>query len=269
MEDVQQRAAVGAAPLLSAERFGPARQDVGDGAAMRGQHRRAMSLQIAACEAAENLRHPGHRSEAAHHPVEQPAQRGPRRFGQVGVDRRGGDVLVAEQHLDDAGVDFRLEQPGRIGMAQGVGRRPPTAGKLRRRDGVGESPAQDIGGDGTSVPAVGEQPLPVAMPGRLPHPAQALMHRARHRNHPFLVAFADHPQQAAGLVDGGDRKGGGLADPQAAGIDQAKAAAVNGIADGAENALHLGMGKRLRQPSLPGKPDLFLNSDQSTPSVCR
>ena len=53
MEDVQQRAAVGAAPLLSAERLGPAGEDVGDGAAMGGQHRRAMSLQIAACEAAE------------------------------------------------------------------------------------------------------------------------------------------------------------------------------------------------------------------------
>ena len=146
---------------------------------------------------------------------------------------------------------------------------PADRRKLRRRDGVGEGPAQHIGGDRTAVPAVGEKPLPVTVPGHPPHPAKALVHRARHRNEPFLVALADHPQQAAGLVDGADRKGGGLADPQAAGIDQAETAAVDGVADGAENALHLGMGKCLRQTLLLRKPDLFLNSAQSTPSVCR
>src|SRR6201984_2310010 len=67
VEDVQQGAAVIAAPLLSAERFGPAGDDVGDGATMRWQHRRAMSCHIAGCEAAERVRHFGHASEAAHH----------------------------------------------------------------------------------------------------------------------------------------------------------------------------------------------------------
>src|SRR6188472_3123817 len=97
MEDVQQGAAVIAAPLLPAERFGPAGDDVGDGATMRWQHRRAVSRQIAAPETAENVRHFGHASEAAHHLVEQLAQRHPRRFRQMRVNRRRGDVLVAER----------------------------------------------------------------------------------------------------------------------------------------------------------------------------
>src|SRR5271168_4688436 len=85
VEDVQQGAAVIAAPLLSAERFGPAGDDVGDGATMRWQHRRAVSCHIAACEAAERVRHFGHASEAAHHLVEQLAQGRPRRFRQVRI----------------------------------------------------------------------------------------------------------------------------------------------------------------------------------------
>src|SRR5262249_3390001 len=46
VEDVQQSAAVIAAPLLSAERFGLAGDDVGDGATMRWQHRRAMDVVV-------------------------------------------------------------------------------------------------------------------------------------------------------------------------------------------------------------------------------
>jgi hypothetical protein len=114
---VQQGAAVIAAPQLSAERFGPARQDVGDGATMRGQHRRPMRLQIAAPKATEDVRHLGHASEAAHHLVEQLAQGRPRRFRQMRIDRRSGDILVAEKHLDDAGVHLLLEKPGRVGVA--------------------------------------------------------------------------------------------------------------------------------------------------------
>ena len=104
---------------------------------------------------------------------------------------------------------------------------------------------------------------------RLPHAAKALVNRPWHRNEPLLIALADDPQQAAGLVDGGDRKRSSLADPKATGIDQADAATMDGIADGADNPLHLGMGERLGQTPLLGKPELFLNNAQSTPSVCR
>ena len=38
------------------------------------------------------------------------------------VNRRRGDILVAEKRLDDAGVDLVLEEPGRVGVAQSVRR---------------------------------------------------------------------------------------------------------------------------------------------------
>jgi hypothetical protein len=79
---MDQAATVGASPLLAAERLGPAGEDVGDGAPMRGQHRSAMSLQVAWGELAEDVRHLGHALQAAHHLVEQCAQRRLRRFGQ-------------------------------------------------------------------------------------------------------------------------------------------------------------------------------------------
>jgi hypothetical protein len=60
-----------------------------------------------------------------------------------------------------------------------------------------------------------------------------------------------------------------IADAEAAGIHQAEAAAVDRVADAAENASHLGMGKRLRQALLFGEPDLFLKSAQSLPRVLR
>ena len=160
---MEQGAAVIAAPLLSAERFGPAGDDVGDGATMRREHRRAMSLLVAAPETAESVRHFGHASEAAHHLVEQLAQGRPRRFRQVRVYRRRGDALVAEEHLHDAGVHLPLEEPGRIGMAQGVRRGPAFAGEIGGLDGVGEGADQDMGGDGAGPSAIGKQPAPVAM----------------------------------------------------------------------------------------------------------
>jgi hypothetical protein len=74
------------------------------------------------------------------------------------------------------------------------------AGKIRRLDGVGESADQDVGGDGTGAPAVGEKPVPVAVIFCLPHLAKALMDRLRHRNEPFLVALADNPQKALSMA---------------------------------------------------------------------
>jgi len=120
-------AARGAALEVSAQGFGPAGQDVGDGAPMRGRHRRAMGRLVAGSEAAEDVGDVDHAGglQAAHQGIEQVAQAGPGRLGQVGVDRRGCDVLMTEQNLDDAGIDAVLQQPGGIAVAQGMGGRPP------------------------------------------------------------------------------------------------------------------------------------------------
>ena len=185
------------------------------------------------------------------------------------VDRRGGDIRVAEKDLNEAGVYLLLEEPGRVGMPQRVRGCLASAGQVGCFDSLGEGADQDVGDDGAGPPPVGEEPARVTMILGLPHPAQALVDRPRHGNEAFLVARASDPQETGRLVDGGDAKRGGLTDPQAAGIDQAEAAAVDRIADAAENAQDLGMGKGLRQPLLLGQPDLFLKSAQSSPSVFR
>src|SRR5713226_7839425 len=82
MEDGNQGTALGAAPQVCAKRFGSAGDDVGDGATVGWQHRRAISRLIAAGEASENVRRPrrsgsgtdGHASEAAHQFIEQLVQ---------------------------------------------------------------------------------------------------------------------------------------------------------------------------------------------------
>lgn len=148
-------------------------------------------------------------------------------------------------------------------MAKRMGRRPAATRESSRLHRLGEGVAQDMGGDGTGSPAVGKQPSPVTVILGLPHPPQALVDLLGHGHNPFLIALADDTQNATGLVDRGDGKCGGLADPQAAAIDQAETTAVNGVADSVENAPNLGMGKGLWQALLLGEPDLFLNSAQS------
>lgn len=152
-------------------------------------------------------------------------------------------------------------------MPQGVGCRPALSGQVGRLSGIGKGLDQDVGAERAGSLAVWKEPAGIAV--RLPHLAQTVMDRPRQRHEAFLVALAEDPQEPADFGDGGDFECGGLADPQAAGIDQSKAGLVDRIADVAEDTLDLGMREGLRQPLLLGQSDLFLNSGQSRPSVCR
>ncbi len=148
-----------------------------------------------------------------------------------------------------------------------MGCRPALSGQVGRLSGIGKGPDQDVGAERAGSPAVWKEPARIAV--RLPHLAQTVMDRPRQRHEAFLVALAEDPQEPVDFVDGGDFECGSLADPQAAGIDQGKAGLVDRIADVAEDPLDLGMREGLRQPLLLGQSDLFLNSGQSRPSVCR
>ena len=128
-------------------------------------------------------------------------------------------------------------------MTQRVWRRAATAVEIGRLDGLGKGAGQDIGGDGTGSPAIGEEPARIAVVLGLPHPPQAFVHRLGHGHEPFLVTLADDAQDAAGFVDGGNGKSSGLADPQAAAVNQAETAAVYRIADIGEDAPDLGVGQ--------------------------
>ena len=134
-----------ATPEPPSERLGAATLDVGDGAPMRRRHRRAMSRQVRAREAAKDVRDLDHdgsaASEAGHQSVEDALERNAGRFGEVGVDGDGGDVDMAEQNLHDLGVNTAFEQSRRIAVAQRVRRDPLDT---RRAGGVLEGAAQHL-----------------------------------------------------------------------------------------------------------------------------
>jgi hypothetical protein len=115
-------AAAIAAPDVSAERFGAAGHDVGDGALVRWQHRAAMRRKVAVREAAEDIRDFDHGvslgSEAAHQLVEEGLERAACWFDQMGITSRRRNVDMAEQNLHDAGVDAVFQEPGSITMPE-------------------------------------------------------------------------------------------------------------------------------------------------------
>jgi hypothetical protein len=74
-----------------------------------------------------------------------------------------------------------------------------------------------------------------------PQGAQTFVDRQWRRDETFLVALAGDPHHAVG--DGGDFEVGGFRNPQAAGVNQARAGAVDRIADIGEDAPDLGVGQ--------------------------
>ena len=153
------------APEMPAERLGAAGLDISDGTQMRRRHRRAMGRQIAIRETSEDVRDLDHgrfaASEAGHQLIENPSERDAGRFGQVGIDGGRGDVGVAEQDLNNPGVDAVFQQPGRVTVAQTVGREPLF--ESGRGDRTSEGPAQRAGADRFGTVTPGKQPARVAM----------------------------------------------------------------------------------------------------------
>ena len=107
-----------AAPEMAAEGLGAAGLDGGDGTQMGRRHRRAMGRQIPIREAAEDVRDLDHGepagSKAGRQLIEKPSERDAGRLGQAAGDRGGGDVGVAEQDLNNPGVDAVFQQTGRV-----------------------------------------------------------------------------------------------------------------------------------------------------------
>ena len=136
---------------------------------------------------------------------------------------------------------------------------------VRRGDAAVEQHA-DV--DGRLASPIGKHPNTVAM--LAPKPAKIFQYRRRHGHEPFLVAFADDPQQPPGTIDRFDLEPGRFADTQPACIDQAKAAFVGRIAHGRQKTTGFGITERLGQALLPGHLDLFLvNSGQGRFKVSR
>jgi len=80
---------------------------------------------------------------------------------------------------------------------------------------------------------------------------------------PFLVALADDPQEHLLGIDGGDGQFNGFAEPQAAGVDEGETAAVDGLADGGNQAAAVLVTAYVGKTLAKGQTDFFwVNSGQ-------
>src|SRR5271168_2199851 len=106
--------------------------------------------------------------------------------GDLGVERRGVELLVSEQHLDDADVDLVLEQMGGEAVAQRVQRDALVdAGRLSRgMAGTVELACRQ------RVDRIAAREQPTLWPCRLPIGAQQLQQMLGEHHVAILVALA-------------------------------------------------------------------------------
>lgn len=94
-------AAVAAGEQTSAEQCGATGGNIGQGAAMAGQYPSAEARKIRLAVAADNLGQLDHPLEIVVELIESGVEAGEHPGGEVGIDGRGLQALVAEQLLDD------------------------------------------------------------------------------------------------------------------------------------------------------------------------
>jgi len=184
----------------------------------------------------------------------------------VGVDRSRRDVGVAEQDLDDPGIDAAFEKPGCIAVPQRMGRDPVrnTGSPDRGPEGAAHNMLCDRLGPGM----IGEEPARVAVCS--PEGAQVVKNRLWQRHPPFLIAFADDAQDPVGTINRRDLQGRSLADAQATGVHDGQTRLVDRVLYAVQQSADLGVRQDNRQAFLPGRPNLFFqNSGQSRSSVRR
>lgn len=194
-------AAMIATPEVPSESLCTASENVGDGAAMRRRHRRAMCLQIVFRKPAKDLGNfdhggqPKSGAEADHEFVEEICERAAGGLGQMQVESCRGNLAVPEQQLDNADINTVFEKPGRIGVSKTMKCHRTDAGCLgdgRKGPIEGAAPDRVISGP------IGEQPARVFV--TLPKSPQAPEHRVREWNQPLFVAFANDGEEVIAAV---------------------------------------------------------------------
>ena len=91
----------------------------------------------------------------------------------------------------------------------------------------------------------------------LPDLAEHLQHHVRQRQSPLLVAFARHAEQQLPGVHRRDRQPERFSDPQAVGVNQREAAAVNGLPQRGDQAATVVVGADVGQPDVAWFADFF------------
>jgi hypothetical protein len=109
--------------------------------------------------------------------------------------------------------------------------------------------------------AVGEEPQAVLV--GFPDLAKHGQRRLGQGQGPFLVAFADDPQEHLLGIDGGNGQFNAFAEPQTAGVDEGEAAAVDRLTDGGNQAAAVLVTAQVGKALAKGQADFFwVNSGQ-------
>jgi len=160
---------------------------------------------------------------------------------------------MTEQDLHQADVDALFQEFGGETVAQRV--RCEAVAEIARIPCAVEGPARHSTGQMIGAVAVGEDPRPAAVD--LPDLTQHGQGRFGEGQGSFFVAFADDPQEHPLGVDGRDGQRQGLADAQAAGVDQRETAAVDRQPDGGDQAAAVLVASNVGQAFAIGLADFF------------
>ena len=141
--------------------------------------------------------------------------------GHLGIEDRGLDLLVSEQHLDDPDVDLLFQQVGGEAMPKGV-HRHPLVDPGRQRGGV-HGAVELAGAQRLNRVEAGKQPAAVEhlalRPGHPPPGAQALEQQRRQHGVAILAPLALLDAQGHALtVDIADLQPDHLAGAQAGAV---------------------------------------------------
>ena len=171
---------------------------------------------------------------------------------------------MSQQDLDDSDANALFQELGGETVAKRVG--DELLIETTGRSCAVESPAGSGMGQVRGAVSIGEEPLLVAM--ELPDLPKHGQDRLGQGQGPLLVAFADHPQEHLLGVDGGNGQSDGLADPQAAGVNQRETAAIDRMPDRGNQAAAVLIASNVGKAIVIGLADFFLvSSAQSRPRV--
>lgn len=209
---------------MTAERRRAARLDRSHDAPFGAAEMTGMGVAVALAVAAEDVRHleRGHdrrisvrRRLRQVQPVERAGRVADRGRRDLGIARRGRQVLMAEQHLDRADIGSGFEQVGSNAVAQGMD--AYGLAKLRRFAGM---PTHHVeGGRGERPGPVSPGKQPVFRPNFLLIGAQHEEQLCRQHDVSVAVSFAlFDPNQHAVAVDIGDSQAYNFRDSQTGGI---------------------------------------------------
>ena len=171
---------------------------------------------------------------------------------------------MTEQDLDHPDIDAVFQEPRCVAMAKDARCDPPGDPCRERRSPT--DALEHLAVDRFEPRAVREYPAMVAMVR--PERAQIIANRCGKRDQPLLVTLADDAQQKTSAVDVFDLKGYGLADAQAAGIDEGETGFVGRVLDVRQKRADLSIRENVGQTTLFRWSDSFFeNSGQGRSSV--